>query len=295
MTTRKRLSQRTLVEVMQALEAYADPGMEPGVELESPVNFTKFLYRNDFFPWFVLHAETYYNFDWQRVIIDLRSSRFFFPGCSDYQSNITGGHLSSDDATSLGEYLNQRLAALAATSPSGEAVKRSLELDGFTVNEKTLSLVPLESKVSEQEEEDRLVQMVRQSGILNSAIILKHMSDAHDLFVQAKDHPSIGESRNFVQAIIDAIGNETHTHGGHSRGYPGGTKERLQYLEDVAFFTPDEKAAFQSAWGFLSAGTHPGVPPHELARIALILGLEFAQLLLLKFVNWSTSGYKRFK
>ena len=227
--------------------------------------------------------------------MDLRDGRFFFPtGWHEGCSNITGEYLSKHDGVREGEEMNRRLAALAATTPDGEAVRRSLELEGFGVNEKTLTLVPLESMVSEREEEGRLVQMIRQSGIGNSAVILKHLGDARDLFVQSKDHPSIGESRNLVQAIIDSIGADTHAHGGHSRGYPGGTKGRLQYLEDVGFFTSDDKAAFESAWGFLSAGTHPGIPPHELARIGLILGLEFSQLLLLKFADWKANGYRAY-
>jgi hypothetical protein len=56
-------------------------------------------------------------------------------------------------------------------------------------------------------------------------------------------------------------------------------------LRNVGFFTPDEQAALNSAWGSLSAGAHPGVPEREQARIGLILALEFGQLLLMKFTN----------
>ena len=290
------LAQRTLVEVMRAFERHAAPDMEPGAELEPPVNFAQLLFEHNFPGWFVRHAQSsFYRFNWQRIVMDLREGRFFFPhGWYDGASNITGQYLSKHGGVSEGERLNRRLAALAATLPSGEQVRRSLELEGFSVNEKTLELVPTESIVNEQQEEERINRLVNQSALPRADLILKHIGDARDLFVQGKDHPSIGESRSFVQAIIDDIGTETNRRGGHSRGFPGGTKERLQYLEDVGFFTSDDKAAFQSAWGFLSAGTHPGIPPHELARIGLILALEFGQLLLLKFANWSGNDYKRF-
>jgi hypothetical protein len=38
--------------------------------------------------------------------------------------------------------------------------------------------------------------------------------------------------------------------------------------------------------GFLSAGSHPGLPPREQARIGLLLSMEFCQMLLLKWQYW---------
>jgi len=75
----------------------------------------------------------------------------------------------------------------------------------------------------------------------------------------------------------------------------GGTTNRIEYLRNVGFFTPDEQAALNSAWGSLSAGAHPGVPEREQARIGLTLALEFGQLLLMKFTNWKANAYLCFK
>lgn len=69
---------------------------------------------------------------------------------------------------------------------------------------------------------------------------------------------------------------------------------RLDYLQTVGFFTTDERAAFGAAWGFLSAGSHPGIPSRDEARIGLILSLEFAQVLLLKSVKWQANGCRGF-
>jgi hypothetical protein len=56
----------------------------------------------------------------------------------------------------------QRLAALASTLPEGEAVARSLELDGFQVDQKNLQLVLLDSVTSErEEEEERVVSSIK--------------------------------------------------------------------------------------------------------------------------------------
>lgn len=266
-------------------------------ELEEPPDLTTFFYENNFPDWFITRARDSYSFDWRRIIPDLRNTNFFFthgyfegPG-----ANITGElYLTEAEAVATGETLIERLTVLAATQSQGEAVRRSLELEGFRVNAGNLTVEPATSMVNEQEEENRLVTLIKQSRLQNEVVILKHLGDAHELFVQGKDHPSIGESRDLIQALIDDTSGATHAHGGHSAGYPGGTANRLQYLQDVGFFTPDEKAAFGAAWGFLSAGSHPGIPSRDEARIGLILSLEFAQVLLLKFTKWAASGFRGF-
>jgi hypothetical protein len=58
--------------------------------------------KNEFPTSFVIHAESYYAFDWQRIIIDLRDGRFFFPGYSSSSENVTASIL-----------VNRRRAALA--------------------------------------------------------------------------------------------------------------------------------------------------------------------------------------
>jgi len=285
----QKLSQRTLVAVIRTLreQRSATHGADIG----------ELLYENDFPDWFVTHSRSGYSFDWGRILPEVRNTQFFFvhgyfsaPG-----ANITGtNYMSKQDAEVLGESLLRRLAAFAATLPSGQSVERSLELDGLRVDKKNLKLLPFDSVNSEREEEERVVSLVNQSGLTNSKVVLQHIGDASELFLQQKDHPSIGEARNFVQALIDGISADTHAYGGHAIGYPGATANRLKYLEDVGFFTADEKTALGSAWGFLSAGTHPGIPSRDEARIALILSLEFGVMLLLKFSNWKANAFRAF-
>ena len=280
----KVLSQRTLVAVMRSLGAYGSIMVE-------------LLYEHDFPEWFIKHADTHYHFDWQDIIMDIRSTQFFFP--HDHfgrpgESITDQPDLSQGEAQVIGEACLGRLAALASTLPDGEPVSRSLQLDGFDVNKQQLELVPIDSVTSEREEEDRVTFLVDKSGLTNATIILKHIQDARELFLQGKDHPATGEARDFIQVLIDSISADTDAHGGHFVGYPRGTANRLKYLEDVGFLTADEKAAFGSAWGFLAAGTHPGIPSRDEARIGLILSLEFGVVLLLKFANWKANGFERF-
>lgn len=282
----RRLSQRTIVAMWQALGAASHDFR------------TDMLYANDFPEWFITHAENDYRFGWERILRDLRSSRFFFPGYCDSRNNITGQFLDEGDANGLGEFLFQRLAALLATTltknPYGQLVRRQLELDGYRVDENHLSLVALEGAVSEAKEEDVLASLVRQAGFPTESTILKHVAAARNEYIAGNDHPSVNESRSFVQALIDDITTETGSSGAYSIGVPGGTANRIEYLYNVGFFTADEKAAFASAWGALSAGSHPGVPAREEARIELILALEFGQLLVLKFQDWKKTNYKGF-
>jgi hypothetical protein len=278
---------------MRALREYGSAHDSIGM----PIDLTTFFYEHDFPHWFITRAQGEYSLDWRSIIPALRNARFIFTdGYFDLPgANITDKpHLSQAEAVAIGEALIERLTALAATLPQGEAVRRALDLEGLRANPNKLTIEIAESVINEQEEESRLIGLVKQNRLQNEAVILKHLDDAQDLFVQGKDHPSIGESRNLIQALIDDISAATHANGGHSVGYPAGTANRLQYLQDVGFLTSDEKTAFGAGWGSLSAGSHPGIPSRDEARIGLILSLEFAQLLLLKFANWSANGFRGF-
>jgi hypothetical protein len=203
--------------------------------------------------------------------------------------------LGPEQARVMGEHLIRKLAAFASTLPASESLLRSLQLDGFDVYKEKLTLVPLEGRVSAVEEEGRLAKLVKTSGIPDSATVLQHITDAHSLYADGKYHPSLNESRSLIQVLIDGISVETDAHGKHPTKLPGGTSNRIEYLKNVRFFTADEQSAFLSAWGSLSAGSHPGVPEREHVRIGLVLALEFGQLLVHKFSNWRANGHRGFK
>jgi hypothetical protein len=285
----KVASQRSIVAMTRVFDLF----------LNRPLNYAEILYENNFPDWFVSQAEQRHDWNWPHLLIDLRRGNFFFVpqfgGGLDI-SIVTGCPLLSDgDAKALGEYFIQKLAAFATTLPGSEELLRSLQIDGFDVDKVNLKLVPLEGPVSAQQEEDRLTRLVKDSGLPQSQVVLQHIQDASSLYAQGKDHASLNESRNLIQSLLDEISTETDAHGKHSTKLPGGTANRIEYLKNVGFFTSDEEASFKSAWGSLSAGSHPGVPDREQARIGLVLALEFGQLLLLKFTNWKANSYERFK
>ena len=259
---------------------------------------TRRLYEHEFPDWFGMQASGFYAFNWDRILPELRNGQFFFATHSYFPSpgwNITGEYLTARKAQELGELLIESLAVFSAILPNGRPVTNALELDGFAVDAPNLRLIPLEGPVSAQAEEDALTAMVKQAGIADTQAVLKHIADANSLYTEGKYHPSLNESRSLIQCLIDDIGEDTHRSGSHTFGFPGGTSNRIDYLRDVGFLTLDETSAVRSAWGALSAGSHPGIPAREEARIGLILALEFAQILLLKFENWKANAYKRFE
>lgn len=273
------------MEALEGLSSYRSYQMQG--------DLSRVLYEYDFPDWFVRHAQSLYRWDWQRILMDLKSWRFFFPG-GPSGNNITGEYMSLETSPARGEALIERLAALIVELGVGEKVVRSLEADGFAVDKQTLSLVRMEGPISESEEEDRLIQLVRASGFPNANVIAKHIGDALALFVDGKDHASLGESRSLIQALVDDISTENDVHGSKTVVLPGGTGPRMEYLHKIGFFTADEENSFRSAWGALSAGSHPGVPARDEARIGLILALELSQLLLIKFTKWKANAFRRF-
>jgi hypothetical protein len=288
------VSQRTIVQVKRFLDG-----------LMGKVDMQEVLYEQGLPDWFVQQAYQRFEWNWMEALWSLRKGTFFrdfYSGEKD-ATIVPEGPFSKLNPTDLGELLIQKLAAACvvlspyfglSSSDIAQSLSRSLQLDGFDVDKSSVNLVPLEGSVSAKQEEDRLTKLVKTSGVPASDVVLKHIEDASSLYADGKDHPSLGQSRNIIQCLIDGISESTDANGKHSTKLPGGTGNRLGYLKNVGFFTSDEEAAFRSGWGTLSAGTHPGVPEREQARIGLVLALEFGQLLLMKFTNWKANAYRNF-
>jgi hypothetical protein len=286
------LSQRTVAGVKRIFE-----------QLMLTKDMKDVLYEHGLPDWFIRQMYERYNWNWMEALWALRSGDFFWPRNQygdEVETIIPEGPFSSVHLKDLGEWLIRKLAAVAVVLsirglPSlGLSLSRSLELDGFVVDEKNEQLIPLEGPISARQEEDRLTRLVNKSELPNPHVVLQHIEDANSLYTEGKGHSSLGESRSLIQALIDGVSTETDTYGKHSTKLPGGTGPRIEYLRNVGFLTPDEQTAFNSAWGMLSSGSHPGVPEQEQARIGLILALEFGQLLLMKFNNWKNNGYSSF-
>jgi len=191
-----KVSQRSIVAITRVVNLFAN----------RTLNYAEILYEHEFPDWFIGQATQRYDWTWPSLLIDLRRGTFFFvrDGIGGTVSIVPGHpHPAQGDAAAWGESLIQRLAAFAATLPGSEELVRSLQLDGFDVDKANWKLVSLEGPVSAQKEEDRLSKLVNNSGLPNGKIILKHIEDAFSLYAEGKDHPSLNESRNLIQALVD--------------------------------------------------------------------------------------------
>jgi len=295
------ISQRTVVRMINATEALE---LQKGVtrsKLPAPIQYQRrrkfwveLLYEHDF-PNCIIERAEEFRFNFREILRYVQDGQFLFPTGPNGPA-ISGEMASSEeDGIAWGSRLLGKLAAILVCIGSPTELRLSLERDGYSVDCSRMSLVPLEGAIKIQEEDDRFRQLIRTVKFPNGTNILKHLTDATDLFSESgKEHPCINESRSFLQSLIDDISEETNRLGGHSIGLAGNTKDRFEYLQNVGFFSADERAAFGSAWGALSAGSHPGVPPRDEARIGLILAIEFGQLLVLKFKAWSGNNCKNF-
>jgi len=219
------------------------------------------LYENGFPDWFVKRSQQYAG-QWLDILMDLRKGTFFYPPNSIYAEEhetiegVTSEPHWDGDLVAFGESYIQKLAAFASTlgvlsrggiTFTSEPLRRSLQLDGFDVDKANLRLVRLEGPVSAQEEEGHLKRLVKDSGVPESYVVLKHIQDAASLYTEGKYHSSLGESRNIIQALVDGISTATDARGKHSTNLPGGKGPRIGYLKDIKFRTADEQAAFNSA------------------------------------------------
>jgi hypothetical protein len=268
--------------------------------LSAPIQYARrrkfwieLLYEHNF-PNCVIDRAEEYAFNFQKILRYMQNGQFFFPTGPNGPA-ISGEMGSEEDGIQWGNEAIGKLAAVVVCMGDSADLRLSLERDGYDVDCANRSLIPLEWAIKIQEEDDRFRQLISSVPFPHKTDILKHLTDATDLFsTPGKEHSSMNESRSLFQLLIDDISEETDRLGGHSTKLPGGTKHRFGYLQKVGFFSSDEQAAFGSAWGALSAGSHPGVPPRDEARIGLILAIEFSQLLVLKFKPWSENKCKSF-
>jgi hypothetical protein len=277
--------------------------------------------------WFMRTVEDEFGKNWQAVLGRLRDGQFFYRdrwsnGEEDLRhwDNILGRYLPEAEAAKIGEVLIQRLAALICSffEQVSQVVLLSkvLRVDGFEVDKEKACLVdrnslyPIpECSISYVEERERLKALINHVGLPGQVVptIQTHIDHAVQNYTDGKFHEVLGESRCFIQALIDTITTETVKFGGHRKRDPGlggkstKTGPRIEYLADVSFLSSnpqdrmdEELGAVRTVWAYLCAGGHPGLTPREDARIGLILALEFGQLLALKFKDWKTSGYRGF-
>lgn len=263
--TMPEISQRTAGKLIEALKAFVPDGLYTHPEIRD--FWRGKLFEWGFPPWFREYALKN-AMNWTAIIPDLFV-----------------GKIVTENQGEIGEFLcNQTLRHLVVTvleksedARTKDTILRSLQLDGFNVPEGKLQ--PIDGPVSAEKEKSRLLVYLESSKFGRKVVISKHIRDAEDLFAQGKHHPSIGEARSALQAVIEETVTLLEQKLGKRSG--GGMKNQIEFLApDV--LSEDECKAVLAAWGFLCSGNHPGMSDEDAGRIGMILCLEFIQILLIK-------------
>ena len=215
------------------------------------------------------------HFNWTTIIRDLYGDQV-----------IAGrGNNSQFVPQAIQESMLKRLTAMAMTESDDtverERLRLSLQLDGFEISERELATV--QGPISIAKEKDLVLKNLAASSFARRDLVAKHLKDAQDHFSDGKTHSVMGESRSALQASVEDTVSLLEKKVARKSG--SGLKNQIEFLAREKFISDDERQAFLAAWGFLSAGAHPGLPPDEIGRIALIFGLEFTHVLLLKVKN----------
>jgi hypothetical protein len=265
------LSQRTLAHVMKVLKT-----LTPEDADTYPLSrdfWQQTLFRWGFPEW-LIDEGTHQSFNWTAVIRNIYKGRFMKRTGSIFEIPLI-----------IQESTLKKLTAMAVTeSEDTEEVRqlrRSLQLDGFDVSDG--ETIRTEGPISITEEKSRLLTNLAASSFPRKDVIAKHLSDAEELFSEGKMHPAMGQARSAFEAGIEDAVSLVEINAKRKAG--SGLKNQIQFLTKEGVISVDEEPAFLSAWGFLSAGAHPGLPPDEAGRVGLILCLELTQVLIIKAKN----------
>ena len=227
------------------------------------------------FPSWLIDEAIKQHFNWTTIIRHLQGGQVahWVRGVMTYLSTV--------DQKSMLKQLTVMAMTESEPTVEQEELRLMLLLDGFEVSDR--KLVSVQGPISLTQERNRVLTNLASSSFARKRVIATHLKEAEDQFSSGKMHVSMGQSRSAFQAgVEDAVALvEMRV----SRKAGSGLKNQVVFLREENFLSADEEAAFLAAWGFLSAGAHPGLPPDEVGRIGLIFGLEFIQVVMIKAKN----------
>lgn len=256
---------------MKVLPSLGPSDDEVSFSISTREFWEQLLFEYGFSAWLIDHVIER-NFNWTRIIRDLHSGEVI-------EGHGNSSHYVPKDL----QQLALRLLTIMGMKESENTMERehlgfSLLLDGLEVGDG--KLVSIEGPISVTEEKNRVAKNLAASSFARKTLIQKHLKDAEDHFSNGQMHSAMGESRSAFQASIEDTVSLLEKKLSARAG--GGVKNQIEFLAREKLISDDEQQAFLAAWGFLSAGAHPGLPPDEAGRIGFIFGLEFTQVLLLK-------------
>lgn len=230
------------------------------------------------------------HWNFRGILPELRDGSFADHFVGQNLPEHSHGHYLLGLATTLdGIYQNLGMSGMAAFA----AFKQSLQNDGYVPNRNQpatteMSIVDIPAELS------LLEQTIDRSRHDDKAALANYFTVARKEFDNGRWGPSMGEWRKFFGEILRGVWRFTRLNNGRA----GALVEKppiphtLNFLAEFGFFTKDEWNAYSSAWGFLSAGDHPGVGDRDLARLSITLAMTFGHACLEKLEHWDGERFK---
>ena len=302
------LSQRSVGLMMQILEIICiqpDPDTLPLVSKDSLYNG---LYEAGVSVEVLAVCVNPYYWRFEILLPHLHNGRFFFEmklsstrsplrRAPIEEEGVQDGDIERGNEVLLkfAELLNEALSGLNDLPPQlHQELLARLSADGFSLVK--CKFVPTDSAAVDLPGEISFLKVkLSEAGFPNEKVMLHHFERAEKLFIEPEvGDTSIGQWRSFYEQLIKDIANTTSEKRNDIGNPPGGITNLFEWLKKVGFFTSDEEQAARAVYGFLCAGSHPGIPPEHAAHIALVLTMGFAQALVLKYLDWKGNAFRSF-
>jgi hypothetical protein len=174
-----------------------------------------------------------------------------------------------------------------AASEESEALRKSLELDGYVFADGVLRRSEGETKDVEQERGE-LLNLYTTLRLPNEAIVRDCLSKSEEHFSSGAYRDCISNARHFLEQVVHDVADAWSRRPNQPAlvippKAPAAGPSR-NYLRDNGVISADECQSFASLHGLLSAtGGHPALPEHEQARVFRRLALSMALFTLLVY------------
>lgn len=237
-----------------------------------------------------------YFWDFSAVIRELESGKFRPPG---YQPSTI---LLQNHRHRAEPYLLKLAAFCSRMCSNGIFLEQAadlaatLERDGWVYEEGALHRIDQEG-VDKPAERSRIEILIGASKLDSRDVLERHFLEAVRLTRIGSFHASVNEWRSFYISLLQQIWRRTKAARNsefNTHAEVPSISDTFKYLVKSGFLTADEKLAYDSAYGFLCGGSHPGISEKEDAHLAEILCLMLGQALLLKFKRWAANDYRGF-
>lgn len=251
-----------------------------------------FLYDNDYDAWFLNAAKNLNKFSdraLKEFVMRLHTGETLAEATPDWsweQRRNLGQRLLLDLAEDILVWAETPDAYITSSVKKLlPSLQSKLELDGYIFRDGKLYYT--EAAVFDAEAEQGILsKLIRELELDNRDVMEHHLELSATHFVDEKWEDSIGNSRKFLESVLQEIAAKHHlrTAGNAIPGdkYSSPGKVRY-YLKEAGLVEPREKQAIDRVYALLShTGSHPYIAERDQARLMRHLALTFSQFALLR-------------